>query len=82
MPLQINTTKKMHPFTQGWSNVQKNLHQKKWQIINACGWSERTFNNKINNGMLGKLKLKQTEIEAIAQVLELDENEILNYQKN
>ncbi len=82
MPYQINTDRIIHPFARGWSNVQKSLHQKKWKIISSTGWSERTFTNKIQDALDGKLKLKPEEIPIICKVLEISEEDILNYQKN
>jgi hypothetical protein len=70
MSKTITTTKPTHLLTQCWILVQQFLNQTKKEIMQATGWSERTFYNKLKQGEANKLKLTADEEKAIGEVLE------------
>jgi hypothetical protein len=70
MPKKITTTKPTHLLTQCWILVQNFLNQTKQEIMEATGWSNRTFYNKLKQGERNKLKLTLDEEKAIGEVLE------------
>jgi hypothetical protein len=70
MPKKITTTKPTHLLTQCWILVQQFLNQTKKEIMQATGWSERTFYNKLKQGERNKLTLTADEEKAIGEVLE------------
>lgn len=79
MPIYINQQKKLtHPLAVEWFNIQNNLSTKKFQIMEACNWSERTFSKKIKQAVTNELVLKETEAAAILKILNIDINNYKN----
>jgi hypothetical protein len=74
MPVTIKSTKKLHPFVNEWAKSQRKLSNLKDTILQATGWSNRTFYNKLQAAQQNKLQLNDVEKNAIATILNIDIN--------
>jgi len=68
---------KIHPMRLAYAKLARQITETRLAIMQATGWSEKTFYNKVT----GDERLSEPEARAVSQALNLPINEIEAYQR-